>query len=107
MPPIERASDQWPEPSESPDAKRKYRDNLHHAIYGFGIDEAPAKDPEVLQAMMRSGGGFVSALALAWMHADATNNAKLFRNFGHYYAEYQSILRDEQDRRNAKGRDTP
>lgn len=64
-------------------------------------------DPEVLRVMQRAGGAFVANLASAWLHADATNQRILFDNFGHYYRTYEDTLRDEQRRRDAKGRDTP
>jgi len=60
------------------------------------------KDPEVLRLMSATGGSFVANLAIAWLHADSINNAKLFAAFGHYYRTYEAALRDEQERRNAK-----
>lgn len=60
------------------------------------------KDPDVLQCMALAGGSFVANLALAWLHADSINNAKLFAAFGHYYREYEQALADEQERRKEK-----
>jgi hypothetical protein len=79
-----------------------YNERLRDAL------QSERADPDVLRVMMRSGGGgFVSNLASAWLHADATNNRLLFAHFGHYYREYERTLRDEQRRRDQKGRDTP
>lgn len=63
-----------------------YRAKLRAALGEF------EKDPDVLRLMMIQGGGFIAALAEAWIHADATNNRKLFAVFGHYYREYEAKL---------------
>lgn len=61
-------------------------------------------------AMARYGGGFASALANAWMHADATNDARLCAAFPELLAQYGDIARVAQRQageRAAAQRDDP
>jgi hypothetical protein len=58
----------------------------------------------VLDAMERYGGGFVSALAVAWRKADPQNQAKLRTAFDNYYREYLVTARDNGQRARAARR---
>jgi hypothetical protein len=46
----------------------------------------------LLGAMQRYGGSFASALAEAWMRADASNRVKLQREFGPLLESYRRFL---------------
>lgn len=47
---------------------------------------------DVLDAMERWGGGFVSALAVAWRRADYQNQKRLRQAFGHYWDTYEEMV---------------
>lgn len=57
-------------------------------------------DIAVLDYMVRTGGGFVSKLAAAWMNADHDNQRRLMLAFGHYYDQYEADVA-HADRRKA------
>lgn len=50
-------------------------------------------EPELLQAMERVGGGFASALAVAWARADGENRAKLRVAFGALLCSYRWAIK--------------
>lgn len=51
-------------------------------------DQTSAAHLNVLYAMDPYGGGFVVALAAAWLRADRQNHAKLYSVFREYYEQY-------------------
>lgn len=50
-------------------------------------------DRNVVAAMIRFGGSFVSALGEACFHADAQNLAKIKATWPEYWAEYTEMAR--------------
>lgn len=49
---------------------------------------------KVSAAMIAYGGGFVSALAVAWRHADEDNAARLEAAWPEYIEKYRMIAKD-------------
>lgn len=47
--------------------------------------------------MQRFGGGFASALALAYLRADSVNQAKILSAFGDLFEKYRDLTREEPD----------
>ena len=47
---------------------------------------------DVIEAMERFGGSFVSALAKAWRAADEINKAKLREAFPNYWEQYHAMV---------------
>ncbi|MFZ1005315.1 MAG: hypothetical protein WAN65_00655 [Candidatus Sulfotelmatobacter sp.] len=58
-------------------------------------------DQDVLNAMERYGGSFVSALAVAWQRADMINQAKLRTAFGNYWEHYSEMAELEKNKQEA------
>jgi hypothetical protein len=56
-------------------------------------------DLATVDAMIRFGGGFVSALGKAWIRADADNARRLRAAFPEYWQQYQDLAQTK-----AKGR---
>jgi hypothetical protein len=48
-------------------------------------------DYEIMHAMVKHGGKFVSMLGLAMMCADPENRQKIKKAFGEYWGEYTEI----------------
>jgi hypothetical protein len=46
---------------------------------------------DMIRAMTIHGGGFVSRLGTAWLHADSENSRRLEEAFPEYVAKYQAI----------------
>jgi hypothetical protein len=61
------------------------------------------EDLHVVDAMIRFGGGFVSALGKAWIRADADNERRLRAAFPEVWREYQQVA--ALKRANAEGRE--
>jgi len=57
----------------------------------------PPRDVAVLHHMRDTGGGFVRALADAWLKADPRNQRLLHGAFGHYYQQYRDSLYSNDD----------
>jgi hypothetical protein len=49
------------------------------------------EDAEIIEAMIRLGGGFVSALGRAWQRADPQNAARLRVAFPEYWQKYRDL----------------
>ena len=47
--------------------------------------------------MQHFGGGFASALAVAYLRADAINQARILGAFGDLFEKYRDITREESD----------
>ena len=47
--------------------------------------------------MQRFGGGFASALAVAYLRADAGTQAKILGAFGDLFEKYRDLTREEPD----------
>ena len=54
---------------------------------------------DILGAMAKYGGSFVSRLAEAWMYADASNREKLRETFGDYWNEYKVMVEHKKKRK--------
>lgn len=48
-------------------------------------------DRQVIRAMQRYGGGFIHALAEAFLHADANNRHRLKSAFPEYWSKYSEM----------------
>ena len=55
-------------------------------------EEYEITEYDLLVAMQRFGGGFASALAVAWMRADQNNAAKLRREFSDLLNSYARFI---------------
>lgn len=53
---------------------------------------------EVLDCMQSMGGGFVAALAIAWMKADEDNDRRLRAAFPHYWKQYTEAVKLQKAR---------
>lgn len=61
------------------------------------------EDFDTVDAMIRYGGGFVSALGVAWRKADADNQRRLRTAFPEYWEKYRAVAADQ--RAKAEGRE--
>lgn len=52
-------------------------------------------DSDVIRMMERYGGGFASSLAIACMHADAGNLARIKAAFPELWAQYAEMVKRE------------
>jgi hypothetical protein len=59
-------------------------------------------DQEVFDAMVKYGGGFVSALGVAWRKADPENSDKLKAVFWAYFDSYKAMAIEQKRREQAK-----
>jgi hypothetical protein len=66
---------------------------------GARLPQQPVTDLDVLDAMERYGGGFVSALAVAWRKADDDNRRRLRGAFPHYWEQYTAAAQNAANRR--------
>lgn len=48
---------------------------------------------QVIETMIKYGGGFVSHLGEAWARADGGNDARLFNAFSHLYQQYAEMAK--------------
>lgn len=70
---------------------------------GTDISERPVEDSEIISAMIRNGGGFVSALGQAAARADSMNLQTIKEAFSGYWQAYGEIalmlrVRERQNR---------
>ena len=54
------------------------------------------REHKAVDAMARFGGGFVSALALAWRRADSENQSRLREAFPELIEQYSEIAADPE-----------
>jgi len=57
------------------------------------ITHVPVDDNEIVNAMWRYGGGFVSGLGKLWYSADADNKQRLKTAFPEYWAKYAALAK--------------
>jgi hypothetical protein len=62
-------------------------------------------DQEVFDAMALYGGGFVSALSVAWRRADGINCARLSTAFPDIWEQYYKMAAEDRSRRQSKPTD--
>jgi hypothetical protein len=60
-------------------------------------DARQPDDYDIVEAMLRYGGGFVADLGALFRRADAENQAILKTAFAHYWREYAEIARLGKD----------
>lgn len=54
-------------------------------------------DRRVLYAMQRFGGGFIQALAEAFLHADQQNRAKIKATWPEYWSKYSEMAKSMKE----------
>jgi ribosomal protein S27AE len=59
---------------------------------GYRSPKSEATDDEILEAMNRYGGSFITALASLFRRADPENQHILRRAFAHYWTEYRDLV---------------
>jgi hypothetical protein len=57
-----------------------------------------AREEDIIEAMLRYGGGFVSKLGALYRQADTHNQAILRSAFAHYWREYAEIVEQRRPR---------
>lgn len=62
------------------------------------METQPINRLDVLDAMIRYGGGFVSRLGEAWLRADDDNDRRLREAFPHYWEQYEAVARQQRAR---------